>query len=376
MLQALALSRAPAAALAAIGAFWGAFAAWIPAFKAQAGVSDARFGALMVLSAVGGMASMALVPRLARALGPVLLPLSAGLLALAVFFPVGITGPVSLALCLLGTGAVMSLTDIAANLRVSELEERHARPLMNLNHALFSLSLAASATVAGLIRAAGVGYWANAILLMMLASALAFLMIARDAPVAPEAPAARAAAPGWGIVLPAAAILFLCFVAENGTESWSALHFERNLAAPPGYSAFGPAMFALTMGLGRLSGQVLAARLGEARLIALSVALGAAGAALVALAPGLTAGLIGMAALGIGVAVVVPSANSLLGRAVSPAQRATALSRAWMIGFTGFFIGPPLLGWIASHASLRLSFAAIALMLMAILPALARLSRR
>ena len=48
-------SRAPAAALVAIGLFWGSFAAWLPDIKSRAGVSDAEFGALMMLSACGGM---------------------------------------------------------------------------------------------------------------------------------------------------------------------------------------------------------------------------------------------------------------------------------------------------------------------------------
>ncbi|MFB2531959.1 MFS transporter [Paracoccus sp. p4-l81] len=379
MLNDLRLSRAPAAALAAIGAFWGNFAAWLPQIKAQAGVGDARFGALMVLSAVGGMAAMALVPRLDRALGPVLLPLGAGLLAMVVFLPVGITGPVSFALTMLAVGASMSLIDIAANLRIADLETRHARPLMNLNHAVFSLSLAGAAGLAGAIRGFGAGYWTSALAMMMILACLGLLTVdLRAAPApAPQQPGAQPTPRGlpWAVVLPAAAILFLSFVAENGTESWSALHFERSLGVAAGHSAFGPAMFALTMGIGRLMGQALAIRLGEARLILASVLFAVLGALAVSLAPVAGVALAGMAALGLGVAVVVPSANSLLARGVAPEVRALSIARAWMIGFTGFFVGPPLLGLVAEGASLRWAFAAIALLLVLILPALARLNK-
>lgn len=375
MWTALRLSRAPAAGLAAIGAFWGHFAAWLPQIKAQAGVDDGAFGALMVASALGGMAAMAAVARLRAALGPVLLPLGIGLLAMVVYFPVGVVGPLSFGLTMLAFGATMSLIDITANLRVADLEAAHDRPLMNLNHAIFSLSLAAAALLGGAARHLGLGYVASALVMMMVLSALAFLTIESDhpAPDASAAPAPRGLP--WGIIIPAAAILFLSFVAENGTESWSALHFERTLGAAPGHGAFGPAMFALTMGLGRLGGQALAARLGEARLIAVSVTAAAVGAGLVALAPSVAVAVLGMALLGAGVAVVVPSANSLLGRAVDEARRPAAIARAWMIGFTGFFIGPPILGLIAEGAGLRWSFIAIAALLALILPALARLLR-
>lgn len=376
MWTALRLSRAPAAGLAAIGAFWGHFAAWLPQIKAQAGVDDAAFGALMVASALGGMAAMAAVARLRAALGPVLLPLGIGLLAMVVYFPVGVAGPLSFGLTMLAFGAAMSLIDITANLRIADLEAAHDRPLMNLNHAVFSLALAGAALLGGAARHWGLGYVPSALVMMMLLSALAFLTIEADHP----APAARGAAGTrglpWGVVAPAAAILFLSFVAENGTESWSAIHFERTLGAAPGHGAFGPAMFALTMGLGRLGGQALAARLGEARLIGLSVVAAALGAGLVALAPSVAVAIVGMALLGIGVAVVVPSANSLLGRAVDEARRPAAIARAWMIGFTGFFIGPPLLGLVAEGAGLRWAFIAIAALVALILPALARLVRR
>ena len=76
-LQGLRVSRASVLGLAAIGLFWGSVAAWLPQIKARAGIGDAEFGGLMMLSAAGGMAAMALAPRLAARFGPVTLPVSA-----------------------------------------------------------------------------------------------------------------------------------------------------------------------------------------------------------------------------------------------------------------------------------------------------------
>jgi len=131
----------------------------------------------------------------------------------------------------------------------------------------------------------------------------------------------------------------------------------------------------LTMGRGRVAGQGVAARLGEARLVARSAVIAALGAGVTALAPVQGIAVAGIALIGIGAAVVVPSANSLLGQKVARDMRVLALSRAWLIGFTGFFIGPVVMGLIAQGVGMRWAFAAIALMLAAILPALARLMR-
>ena len=187
--------------------------------------------------------------------------------------------------------------------------------------------------------------------------------------------AGQGAAPPGAVVWPAAAILFAAFVTENATETWSALHIERTFGAPPGSGALGPAMLGLTMGAGRLGGQMLAARLGEARLVALSAGVGALGALLVALAPTQSLAVIGVGLIGAGVAVTVPSANSLLGRRVAPAARARAISRAWMVGFTGFFLGPVLMGLIAQGVGLAAAFVAVALVMASVLPGLARLVR-
>lgn len=179
----------------------------------------------------------------------------------------------------------------------------------------------------------------------------------------------------WIIVLPGALMLMLCFMAENSAEAWGAIHIERTIGLADGLGAFGPAMFGFAMGAARLGGQGLVRRMGEVRLIALSVIIAAIGALALAFAPGLTVALLGAGALGLGLAVVVPSANSLIARTVPGSHRASAISRAWTVGFTGFFIGPPLIGFISQSLSLRVAFALIAVMIVAILPCLAALAR-
>jgi fucose permease len=51
------------------------------------------------------------------------------------------------------------------------------------------------------------------------------------------------------------------------------------------------------------------------------------------------------------------------------------LSR-WLIGFTGFFIGPTIMGQIAQHLGLRASFFCVAMLMAVILPLIWGLGRR
>lgn len=367
--QAAVIARAPNAGLAGVGVFWGAFSAMVPDLKRGIEASDAAFGLALMMAAVGGIAAMSVAPRVMGILGRHGLPLAGILVAIVFFVPAMPRTAAEFALAMIAIGAAVSLLDISANIRLTLLEERHGLHLMNFSHAMFSFFFAGSALVVSFARKAG--FAPEEVLPFLSVAVLALAVAMRDGSGwrAPEAaPAGSDPSVPWRPILLAAFILLASFVSENATETWSALHIERTLGGASGDGGFGPVAFGLTMGMGRLAGQVVAQRLGEAWLVLWSAVVGVAGAIVVALAPVPPVAVIGVAMLGLGVAVTVPSANSILGRAVRPDQRAHAISRAWMIGFTGFFAGPTAMGAIAETWGLRVAFLCIALVLAAIIP--------
>ncbi len=377
IVKAAVLARAPNAGLAAVGVFWGGFAALVPDIKAGIAAPDAVFGLAMMMAALGGIAAMALAPRLMAGLGRFGLPLAGVVLSLAFFHPLLARDAVGFGLAMVAIGASVALLDIGANMRLSVLEERHGLHLMNFSHAMFSFAFAASALGASLARKAGHGPAEVLPLLAVAALLLAALTWeARGWQGAVPAPEGSDRRTPCTPILLAALILLAAFVSENATETWSALHIERTLGGPAGDGGFGPVAFGLTMGIGRLGGQVAAARLGEAGLVLWSAMLGVMGAVVIAAAPEPSVAVLGVGLLGLGVAVTVPSANSILGRLVRPDQRGHAISRAWMIGFTGFFVGPTAMGAIAELAGLRTAFLAVALVMAAIVPLVIALKRR
>jgi MFS family permease len=376
LLKAAAVSRAPTAGLAAVGVFWGGFAAYVPDLKARVGADDAVWGIVMIMSAIGGMLAMYRGPRVLVLLGRHTLPVAGLALAVVALLPALAASPAALAPCLFLMGAAVSTLDITSNVRISDLESRHDMHLMNYCHAMFSFPFGLAALAVSLMRQAG---WGLAAITAVLAAVLLVLVVAMvERGVAPPhaaAPEAPAKASPWRAIVPAAAILLAAFVCENATEVWSALHIERTLGAPAGEGGLGPMMLGLTMGMGRLSGQFVASRIGEVRLVLWSALLGVAGALVLAGAPTKAIALIGVALLGFGVAVVVPSANSILGRAVLAEQRGYAISRSWMIGFTGFFLGPSIIGAVSDLTSLRVAFVFVAMVMATVIPAVLRLGR-
>ena len=92
VLSAIRLSKAPAAAFAVVGTFWGSFAAQAPVLKAQLGADDALFGTLLLGTSLGLVTTMLLAPLLDRKLGQWALPVGACVMAGAVLVPPG--GPI------------------------------------------------------------------------------------------------------------------------------------------------------------------------------------------------------------------------------------------------------------------------------------------
>ncbi|MGB5558154.1 MAG: MFS transporter [Paracoccaceae bacterium] len=379
ILNAMRISRAPLAALTAIGVVWGGVAGFMPDIKAAVGASDAELGSALVMSAFGSIVSMYLAPRVGAALGRIALPLFGAVLCLAFFYPLLASNVASLGLAMFCIGASVAMLDITANVRISALENRHGLHLMNVNHAMFSVAFALTALVAALARKAGAGLAEVFPLLALICLGLAAAMWegrGRLSPPEPDENDTRSRATPWRAILLTALVLFAGFVGENATEAWSALHIERTLGGAAGEGSFGPFMLGLTMAFGRFSGQFLADRMGEVRLILWSAALGMVGALVIAAAPTQAIVLIGVAILGLGMAAIVPTANSILGKLVREEQRSHALSRAWMAGMLGFFLGPAMMGGLAELFGLRISFAAVALVVAAIIPAVLALGRR
>ncbi|MCC5986923.1 MAG: MFS transporter [Pararhodobacter sp.] len=374
----LAVSRAPSAGFAAMGIAWGALMASMPDIKAQLGVGDGALGGLLLVAALAAIAMMLLAPGLGRRLGPAALPVGTFAMGLAVMLPAQDWGPLFFVGAMLAMGGSSGAAEVWFNARISTLEAGRRMALMNLNHALYSFAYAGAAALAGLARATG---WSPQAILG--AAGLAVLLLALAAVERGEREAEAGSGPGAGgggwrlapVPLLAGALLLVAFLAENAAEAWSALYIERDLGAGTGAGAAGPALLGLTMGVGRLAGQLMASRLGDQALLRIGLWLGAAGVVVVIAAPGPAVAYAGFIGLGLGISVLAPTALSVAGRLAAPAARAHVIAQATVIGYLGFFLGPGMLGMVAELGGLRLAYGVVALALMAGLALRARLAR-
>ncbi len=373
VLNALSVSRRPAAAFVVVGVFWGCFAAHVPVIKAQLGVNDAVFGLLLLGSATGLVSAMWLAPRADRVLGGRGMQVGVVFLSLAWLLPGWMTLPLLFAATMALVGLASGLLDVVMNARVSELEAKHDRPLMNANHAMFSVAYAVAAIVVSVTREMGLPptpvFAAFSVFCILM---VPFMRMDVTYVAAEDGYAGRY--PLWPIVL-CGAIVLVAFMSEATVEAWSALHVERTLGGGAAEGALGPAMLGLTMAVGRFSGQAIAERYREVVVVVVASLISASGAVIAAVAPTPLIAYLGFGILGLGVSVIGPMGLALVGKLVAPHLRTEAISRVAVIGFSGFFFAPMLMGLMSEAFGLRVAFAAVALLLISAVPLAMAVSR-
>lgn len=363
--SALVAARAPLAAFAAMGVVWGCFAAVLPDLKAMLNVDEAQLGLLLFLTPIAAVAAMLMAPAIGAGLGRVALPLAVLVMGAAIALPGQSASLILFPVAMMACGAATGLTDVLMNARVAQLENDRGRPLMNLCHAFYSFGYAGSAVATGAMRGADWGPGWVMGTMAGVAMLLALCTVERDGTIRGLSRPTDGSSAALGMIpVLGGAIVLIAFLTENAAESWSALHIEKTLGGSPQQGSMAPAVLALTMGVARLAGQGLAGRIPAQRLLIGGAMVSAIGALGAAFAPTPALAYAAFVVMGIGASVLAPTAFSLVGRMAAPAARARAVARATLLGYFGYFFGPPLLGFIAGATSLPMAFVFAAVVLM------------
>ena len=141
---------------------------------------------------------------------------------------------------------------------------------------------------------------------------------------------------------------------------WGAVYLREVLAASPAVAALGFAAFSACMAGARFGADALTERLGDARLVRLGAALAAVGLAVCVIAPTVWVAVAGFGLVGLGFAAVVPALFRAASKA--PLPPGVGIAAVASAGYLGFLAGPPVIGFIAEAAGLRVSFGVLAVL--------------
>ncbi|CAI8945501.1 MFS transporter [Pseudomonas chlororaphis] len=343
-------------------------AAWaplVPYAKARAGLDEGTLGLLLLCLGVGSILAMPIAGVLAgrfgcrrvMAAGSLLICLALPLLATVSTVPLLIAG-------LFMFGAGLGTVDSTVNLQAVIVERASGRPMMSGFHGLFSLG--------GIVGAAGVsamlGLGLSPLGATLVVVALLVVALLKAAPhMLPYG--SQSSGPAFavphGVVLFIGCLCFVVFLAEGAVLDWSAVFLSAERQVDAAYAGLGYAAFALTMTVGRLTGDAIVHKLGARRVIVMGGSVAAAGLLLATLAPAWEAALVGYALVGVGCSNIVPVLYTAVGKqTVMP--EAIAVPAITTLGYAGILAGPALIGFIAHGSSLSIAFGLIAVMLIGV----------
>jgi MFS family permease len=357
--------RAAVAVLFALDGFvFGSWAARVPDVSAATGAGSTALGLALLCLSLGALACMQVTGALCRRFGTGPTAALAGVAASVCAVLPGLATSVPV-LCagLLVFGAATGAVNVAANSVGVQVEARAGRPLLSGLHAAFSGGGLLGALLGGLASAVlGVGPHLAlvAVLGLGLMAWAGPLLIAGDGRPA-DAPSA---APTDAGPRPTAVLVVLGAVAgataygEGALSDWGALHLRQQLHAAPALAAAGYAGFSSAMALGRLAGGRLVAAVGERRLLVGGALVAAVGALTAVTTSSLAVALGGFVLVGLGLANVFPLAIARAGALGGPSGVALATT----VGYTGLLGGPPVIGFLATHAGLPTALSTVALM--------------
>lgn len=156
-------------------------------------------------------------------------------------------------------------------------------------------------------------------------------------------------------------ICFASMACENTMYDWSGIYFEKVVHVSKATATQGFVVYMIAMTLGRFIGDAGVNRFGIKNILRFSGMFIFCGLMLAVLVPYQLIAGIGFVLVGLGVSCIVPMVFQMAGKSTTMSS-GTALASISSIGYLGFLIVPPFIGFIAQAAGLRLSFGLIALL--------------
>ncbi|GAB2972563.1 MFS transporter [Saccharothrix stipae] len=366
------------------GALFLSWAARMPALAAQVGATEATLGLALFGASVGLAVTAPFAARIcARAGARKLIVVGAAVTVLAVPALTLADTPFQLGLVLFVLGACGASVDVGMNVAAVAVTRSLDRPLMPQFHAGFSVGGLVGSL--GAAAAASVGWdLTRHLITVAVIGAVLMAWVIRAVPGATgetaDTPKDDRPVLKRPLLWLLATITLCSAIAEGAASDWSALFFVNERGVSEAAAAAAYAGFSIAMATARLLGEPAQRRLGPYRLLAMGAVVAAAGLALAVLVPLPALGYVGFALAGLGLAFAFPVIMDLAGDAGKRADGTGGereIGLVTTVAYTGFLLGPPVVGGIAhvSNLSVSLGFVAVVIALMVPAVLLARRSR-
>ncbi|SDS51576.1 MFS transporter [Actinoplanes derwentensis] len=381
--------RGPVLAAYAINGF--SLASWnvrLPAIAETAGLDTGELGRFLMAGAIGTLVTIPLTGRWVARWGEARVYLTATIgfvfayLALGLALQTASVAPLFAAHAL--HGAVFAATNVPQSVLGTIAEARVGRSILSQFHAAYSIAAAAGAAAGGVAATAGMppDLQFVALAVVALAGRGAVSLTLRHAPSMPTpstdpsrrsadashsgaTPSGSGARPvrAWrdSQVLLLGLVVFGAALSEGAANNWVTPTLVENFPISEGAAATAVSVFLIAQTIGRLAGGRFVDRVGPKVTLIVSGLVATAGIVAFSSAQALWVCWIAVAVWGLGAALSLPVAVSVVARGPNAAHRIAAVASLSSLANVA---GPPLIGAAADFIGLRWALGSLTVILL------------
>ncbi len=350
---------APAWVFASLNIMIGTWVLYLPHIKMKFGINDAEIGIALFCTALGLLISIPFVPFVNQKIG-VGRSTQIGVIVFALAYNLPMIAPTYVILCtgLFVAGFFSGFTDVSMNALVATIESTEKKHFMSAAHGFFSLGGFIGAGLGSIF----IGLFSNPPLHMMVVGGfiiLTNLILSKHYSGTKEIATSKSEQknilknirPLFGLSL----VAFIIMMNEGAVEHWSNLFLFDVIKVSENKAGLGFIAFSFCMTIGRFLGDGISQKIGSIKIIAYGCAIAFAAYFLV-ITSNLFLAILGFGMLGLGLSVIIPELFRLAGQ-TKGVPASIGISIVSGIGFSGFLVGPLLLGLISNSTNLIWSFA-------------------
>lgn len=335
----------------------------IPSIKASLHLNDGVFGLTLLGSAIGSVVGIPLCGFFITRYGSRTAAAWTSIgLCLALIPPAFAFNAATLFVALFLFGAMAGSNDVAMNAQGVAVERQMGTPTMSRFHAMFSLAAIFGAAAGGMVATHAISarehFPITAVLFLAFAVSTAPLLMESMGNKSDKLSAKLRFRHLPPALFALSAIGFCIFLSEGAIADWTAIYLKESLGAGPGLAAAGYAVFCLSMTVFRFFGDAITIRLGTAWTIRSGGILAAFGLTWALLVQSPHWALPGFALAGAGFSSIIPLVFAAGGRIKSVSEGA-GVATVSGIGYLGFLVGPPAIGFISQATNLRVGLSVI-----------------
>jgi MFS family permease len=342
---------------------YSTWASRIPSIQQHLHLNEAQLGGVLLAMPIGLILTLPITGKLlghfeSRTIMLVGAIIFNSLLALPGF----VVDTLQLVVVLFCFGSARNLMNLSANTQAVDVQALYSRSILTTMHGIWSIAGFAGAGLGYLMVLFNVHtrwHLLGVSIVLVIAAIICFPYTLEKKPV-PQTKKPVFSLPDKQM-MKFALICFGCMACENIMYDWSGIYFLKVIHSSKAASIGAYVIYMVTMTIGRFGGDKLVGKIGVKKLLTYSGWLIFSGLMTAVLLPFQISAGIGFALVGLGVSCIVPLVFSIAGK-VKNVNTGQSLAAVSTIGYLGFLLVPPMVGFIAQATNLQWSFAVIALM--------------